>query len=35
MPLINLEYDPESVSDTDAEAVSKAVCDIVAEATGN
>ncbi|PIQ92498.1 MAG: hypothetical protein COV70_00440 [Parcubacteria group bacterium CG11_big_fil_rev_8_21_14_0_20_39_22] len=34
MPLINLEYDNASVSDAEAEAISKSVRDIVSETTG-
>lgn len=34
MPMINLEYDNKSVPDADAEALSKAVRDIVSETTG-
>ena len=33
-PVIRLEYDNVKVPDRDVEAVSKAVCDIVSEATG-
>jgi hypothetical protein len=34
MPLIRLEYDDSKISDNDVETLSKAVRDIVSEATG-
>jgi len=34
MPMINIEYDNNVVSDSDAESISKAIKDIVSEETG-